>query len=53
MSQREKARDLVELVCGSLGVDPKSCPVGGKEGLVSEVEYWLRDNTPRSRGYYW
>ena len=44
MSRRDRAQELVELVCKALGTSLSNYMPATKEGAISEAEYWLRDN---------
>jgi hypothetical protein len=46
MSDREKAEELVELVCKALGTSLRHYTPVTKQMAVSDTERWLRDYVP-------
>ena len=44
MSDRDKASELVELICKALGVSLSGHDPATQQGAISEAEYWLRNN---------
>lgn len=44
MSARDRAEELVEVVCKALGTSLRHYEQVTKQAAISEAEYWLRDN---------
>lgn len=51
MSERERAAELVEIVCKALGTSLRHYMPVTKESAISEAEAWLRDNPPECEDY--
>ena len=51
MNRREKAEELVEVLCKALGTSLRHYMPVTKAEAIAEAEAWLRDNADECDGY--